>query len=155
MNTKLYIFGAVVLALIAGYVFVSNTNKQPVTESLRGDTTASKTTNSSGEPTFTWSYETDESGDVPSTVVYATATYEDGTSVRKEIDTVQGTCATHPDPAADAYGATQIICYYAGFGTYYKVVASGDTYAVQRQEFEEASPDYQPPVAAFETIVTF
>ncbi len=48
-----------------------------------------------------------------------------------------------------------IICYYAGLGRYYKVVEDRDGYAVQRRVFEEASPDYDPPPQAYETVVRF
>lgn len=110
-----------------------------------------------GEPTFSWSYSTDESGEIPRTRITLRAMYFDGTSRTKEIDTVDGTCNVYPSPETDVYPKSdQIICYYAGFGLYYKVVVTGNgTYAVQRREFEEASPDYDPPVTGFETIVVF
>lgn len=110
-----------------------------------------------GEPTFSWSYSTDESEEIPRTTISLRAMYFDGTSRTKEIDTVDGTCNTYPSPDDDVYPKSdQIICYYAGFGLYYKVVATGNgTYSVQRREFEEASPDYSPPIAAFETIAEF
>lgn len=110
-----------------------------------------------GEPTFSWSYSTDESGEIARTKITLRAMYFDGTSRTKEIDTVDGTCNTYPSPDDDVYPKSdQIICYYAGFGLYYKVVATGNgTYSVQRREFEEASPDYSPPVTGFETIVVF
>lgn len=80
-----------------------------------------------------------------------------GTSQTKEIDTIEGSRNEYVSPDADVYAQSEmIICYYAGFGRYYKVVASGNgTYSVQRREFEEASPHYTPLVASFETIVVF
>lgn len=110
-----------------------------------------------GTPVFSWEYETSENSDgIPETTITLAAAYPNGFVERKEIDTVEGSCNDYPEPDADVYeNSTMIICYYAGLGRYYKVVTSGDEYLVQRRIFEEASPDYDPPVTDFETIATF
>jgi len=109
-----------------------------------------------GEPTFSWSYATDETGEIPRTRITLRAMYFDGTSRMKEIDTVDGTCNVYPSPETDVYPKSeQIICYYAGLGHYFKIVAQDGKYLVQKRTFEEASPDYTPPVTNFETIVVF
>lgn len=107
-------------------------------------------------PTFTWSYRTYEDHDIPYTEITLTATYIDGTVERKIIDTIDGSCNTYETTDPDVYsGSTMIICYYAGFGRYYKVIENKGSYLVQRKEFEEASPDYDPPVQSFQTITQF
>lgn len=112
---------------------------------------------SQGEPTFSWQYATDENGEIPQTKISLSAAYPDGSSVTKAIDTVDGTCDAYPTPDENIYAKSeQIICYYAGLGHYFKVVAEEDgTYAIRKRTFEEASPDYDPPVTGFETIVVF
>lgn len=110
-----------------------------------------------GKPTFIWTYTAFEAADIPQTKVGLIATYPDGTRRTKDIDTIEGNCNAHPSPDSDVYAQSEmIICYYAGFGRYYKVVDIGSgVFAVQRREFEEASPDYNPPIADFETIAEF
>jgi hypothetical protein len=110
---------------------------------------------SQGKPTFSWKYATDESGEIPQTTISLIASYP-ARGATKVIDTIEGTCNAYVSPDADVYAQSEmIICYYAGFGRYYKVVEKNGIYQVQRREFEEASPDYNPPVASFETIATF
>lgn len=110
-----------------------------------------------GAPVFTWEYKTSEDIDgIPQTEITLAAWYPGGMILRKGVDTIEGTCNEYPEPDVDVYGSsTMIICYYAGHGRYYKVVESNGAYLVQRKVFEEASPDYDPPVAAYETVVRF
>lgn len=109
-----------------------------------------------GEPTFSWSYSTDETGEIPRTKITLRAMYFDGVSRTKEIDTVDGTCNVYPSPDDNVYPKSeQIICYYAGLGHYFKIVAQDGKYLVQKRTFEEATPDYDPPVTGFETIMVF
>lgn len=109
-----------------------------------------------GEPTFLWSYLTGEVDSIPMTEISLTATYENGQTNTKLIDGIEGTCNEYPEPDADVYqNSTMIICYYAGLGHYFKIVKENGHYLVQRRVFEEASPDYDPPVEGFETIATF
>ena len=109
-----------------------------------------------GEPMFTWVYSSLEEGEILRTKVSLRAMYFDGASRTKEIDTVDGTCNTYPSPDDDVYRKSeQIICYYAGLGNYFKIVAQDGKYLVQKRTFEEASPDYTPPVTGFETVAEF
>lgn len=109
-----------------------------------------------GEPVFTWSYSSTEKDGIPKTVVSLTARYPDSSVTAKTVDTIEGTCNEYENRDADVYSkSSMIICYYAGLGRYFKVVQNGDVYEVKRKVFEEASPDYNPPVLPFETIITF
>lgn len=109
-----------------------------------------------GAPAFAWTYREFEQEEIPRTAISLEATYPDGTTLTKEIDTIEGGCNEYPEPDADVYPAsTEIICYYAGFGRYYKVVEGEGGFLVQRKEFEEAAPDYDPPVQEFATLVRF
>ncbi|MFZ2555594.1 MAG: hypothetical protein WAZ27_01850 [Minisyncoccia bacterium] len=110
-----------------------------------------------GRPYFKWTYSAFEAAEIPQTRVGLVATYPNGSTRTKEIDVIEGNCNAYASPDADVYmNSEMIICYYAGFGRYYKVVDIGsDVFEVQRREFEEASPDYNPPVADFETIAEF
>lgn len=110
----------------------------------------------SGDPTFTWQYTYITSGDFPQTKVALTATYPDGTTIKKDIDTPDGSCNEYATPDKDIYpGSTMSICYAAGLGHYYKVVHVNNDYLVKRKTFEEGSPEYTPPDLPFETIAKF
>jgi hypothetical protein len=107
-------------------------------------------------PTFTWSYEETTVDGIPYTQISLTAIPEEGGSRSAVIDRVEGSCNAHDGTETDLYErSTMVICYYAGLGRYYKVVQSGEEYLVQRRVFEEASPDYDPPVEPFETVARF
>ncbi len=108
-----------------------------------------------GEPKFAWEYTEFMKGEFPYSTVALAATYPDRTVVRKVVGEVQGGCNDYPEPDADVYDNTMIMCYYAGFGEYFKVVRVGTAYEVRHKEFEEASPDYNPPVIEYETVATF
>lgn len=109
-----------------------------------------------GEPTFSWKYATDESGEISQTTISVIALYPDRSAVTKEVDTIEGSCNSYDTPDADVYlRSHMIICYYAGLGHYYKIVEKNGAYAVQRKVFEEASPDYNPPIQPFETVAEF
>ncbi len=110
-----------------------------------------------GEPVFTWSYSDPVEKDfIPYSTITLTAQYPNGAVIARQIDTIEGGCNEHPDADKDVYkNSIMIICYYAGFGRYYKVTASESGYAAQRKEFEETSPEYNPPVQTFQTISEF
>ena len=117
---------------------------------------AESTPTPQGPPTFSWEYEPYETPYIPHTIISLTATYPDGTRVTKVIEDIEGGCNVFTEPDADVYeNSTMIMCYYAGFGRYYKVIANGQGYSVERKEFEEASPDYNPPQPGYQSIVTF
>ena len=109
-----------------------------------------------GDPSFTWEYDPFIEQEFPKTHITLTATYPDGHTIRKEIDSVDGSCNDYSTPDKDVYGgSTMIICYAAGLGHYFKVVHNGTAYEVMRKIFEEGSPEYNPPERSFETIAQF
>ena len=109
-----------------------------------------------GQPTFTWTYQTSEEEGIPQTEIRLTSTNKTGATETKVVDSIQGDCNAYEPLDEDVYqNSTMIICYYAGLGHYFKVVADQDGYMVQRKVFEEASPEYEPPVQPYETIVRF
>jgi hypothetical protein len=145
---KYAIFIVLLLAIAVVYVLVRPTKS--IDEPLPIVTTPT------GDPTFTWQYTYTTSGDFPKTHVALTATYPDSTTIKKDIDTPDGSCNEYASPDKDIYPrSTMIICYAAGLGHYYKVVQSNNAYLVQRKTFEEGSPQYTPPELPFETIARF
>lgn len=127
--------------------------REPQTqEALVPVVVASSTKNAS----FEWMYASFEKDYIPQTTISLRATYDDGTTETKVVETIEGNCSAYDERDPDVYASSEmIICYYAGFGRYYKVVKGERGYMVQRKEFEEASPDYSPPIGKFETLVTF
>lgn len=140
----------VIMSLIVAYYFFA----YPSLPSAKvSDGVVTTSTVSRGKPTFEWSYKPFEKEGIPYTTISLTAKYQDGTSDTKQVDEIDGECNAYETLDADVYvGSTMIICYYAGFGRYYKVVESEGKYAMQRKEFEEGSPEYDPPVLPYETI---
>lgn len=109
-----------------------------------------------GEPIFLWEYSAYEIEGILHTRISLTASYPSGAAITKTIDDIEGGCNEYSELDEDVYRhSTMIICYYAGLGRYYKVIADGDGYVVQRKEFEEASPDYSPPQQEYQDIATF
>lgn len=92
----------------------------------------------------------------PNTNVYLSATYTNGETEEKLIDTTAGSCNEIPDMAEDiAHNSTMIQCYAAGLGYYFKVTEAENGYRVERKTFEEATPDYEPPAYLYEVIAEF
>lgn len=154
MRTIISVGFAVLLGiLLLGYVVTTIDRAEPVPTSPN----PVQSNTIQGDPAFTWQYETSENQDgIPETKISIAAIYLSGTITRKDVDTVEGNCNEYTETNADMYeNSTMIICYYAGLGRYFKVVKSDGSYLVQRRIFEEASPDYNPPVTKFETITTF
>ena len=148
---NIFIIGAVLIILaISGFYFFTGTPRQEMpSENPETETAA-------GTPIFTWSYQTSEDTDIPHTAIELTATYENGTSETKIIDNIEGSCDTYENADEDVYErSTMIICYYAGLGHYFKVVADSNGYSVKRNVFEEASPEYDPPHQPYETVAIF
>lgn len=106
--------------------------------------------------TFSWSYEEADSlnpDGMPETDIYLEAVYGDGARERVMIDTVPSSCNALPDADSDSLpGSTTVQCYGAGLGYRYKVTRGEDAYLVQRQEFEEATPEYEPVPQNYEVI---
>ncbi len=149
MKAFLAVAAVVLLGAIGFYVYSMHQEREliestPIAEEVRG------------EPTFAWSYQESEREGIPYSEILLTATYPDGASETKSIDTVEGSCNAYEETDADVYEKSSMtICYYAGLGRYFKVVRDGDAYLVQRKVFEEASPEYDPPVLPYETVATF
>lgn len=149
MKHVLVIAAALILVVGATYIFL-------VENSLTLAPEGPNTNEASGAPTFTWSYKDSEDNDIPYTEINITATYENSVTETKFIDRVEGSCNTYENTDADMYErSSMIICYYAGLGRYFKVVQDKEAYLVQRKIFEEASPDYNPPMQSYETVVRF
>lgn len=105
-------------------------------------------------PTFVWGFKDDDSlnlDGMPRTNIYLDAVYAE-TKDRTLIDTVDGGCTVLEEIEAGSAVATAQ-CYWAGLGFRYKVVQGAASYQVQRQRFEESSPDYAAPEFEYETIV--
>lgn len=144
------------ILLVAGYYlatyFADNEKKIEEPSTVQVDQQPTHT----GEPIFAWTYNSFEEEEIPRSTIGLVATYPDGTTDTKEIDTVQGGCNDYANPDEDVYTkSTMIICYYAGFGNYYKIVQSDSKYLVKRKMFEEGGEDYNPPQLPFETIAEF
>lgn len=156
MKTTILVLVAVLFVSILGYVVLTDNTIVEDTSSSTATTTQEVIEVSRGAPTFEWSYESFTEDEIPRTIISLTALYSNGECESKKIQTIQGSCNEYVSPDSDVYdGSTMIICYYAGFGHYFKVVETSDGFAVQEKMFEEASPDYSPPVMSYETIATF
>jgi hypothetical protein len=157
MKKSLIVLAGVFLLAWIGYALIKDTEvaEEVVLETA---TTSSQVVqgNDSLQPTFEWTFVSSEKEDIPQTTISLIQRYSDGRAVTKTIDTVGGSCNAYEESDADIYqNSSMIICYYAGLGQYYKVVAKGKGYEVQRKVFEEGSPDYEPAPEQFETIVRF
>ena len=167
-QTTIIIVIIVILAIIAGYFYTQQTSVTTVDEQTGATSTlqtatstsatpsATPTTGSKGLPNFEWGFKLSEKNAITYTTLSLTATYQNKSKTTKVIGTVQGTCNVYDDRDANAYKASEmIICYSAGAGTYYKVVQNGNSYNIQKKDFEEASPSYNPPARSYATVVTF
>lgn len=110
-------------------------------------------------PIFTWRFEPADTlnGDGnPNTNVFLDAKYIDGEVVSKLIQVSHGSCNELPDADADNVPGTTIVqCYGAGFGFYFKITKGEKSYLVMKKEFEEGSPDYDPPVQEYKVVAEF
>lgn len=132
-----------IVVLVAGYVVL-----RPAA--------VPETSVSRGPATFTWSYRQFERDSIPYSRISATATYADGSTETKEIDTIEGSCNVYEERDKDVYEKSDmIICYYAGLGRYYKITEAETGYEIERRIFEEGSPEYEPPTLPYEAIATF
>lgn len=114
------------------------------------------TTTVVGQPTFTWSFRKTPGGDIAMTEITLTATYPNGTKRSQIIETVDGSCNDVDASDKDAYAkSNMVVCYYSGFGINYKIVKDANGYVVMRKEFEEAGPDYNPPVQMYKEFKRF
>ncbi|MEJ0002123.1 MAG: hypothetical protein WDN09_03040 [bacterium] len=140
------------LAVIVTGFYVLSPRQIPPAE-VAGDTQNTE------PPIFTWKYEQAETlnpDGIPETNVFLQAAYPDRETQTKLIDTTPGSCNELPDADADTYeGTKNIQCYSAGLGYRYKIIEGKKSYLVERQMFEEGTPDYDPPAQKYEVLKEF
>lgn len=109
--------------------------------------------------TFAWRFEEASSlnlDGIPETDIFLDATYSDGTVETKLTDTVSSSCNELPEAEEDSVSNSTVIqCYGAGLGFLFKITMGDGKYFVERKQFEEASPEYEPPVSEYEVIAEF
>lgn len=112
-----------------------------------------------GVSAFAWRFEQADSlnlDGIPETDIFLDATYQNGEVQTRLIDTVSSSCNELPDTEPDSVeGTTNIQCYGAGLGYRFKITRSDESYLIERKMFEEALPDYNPPVYEYETVMEF
>lgn len=112
-----------------------------------------------GVSAFAWRFEQADSlnlDGIPETDIFLDVTYQNGEVQTRLIDTVPSSCNELPDTEPDSVeGTTNIQCYGAGLGYRFKITRNDDLYLVERKTFEEALPDYNPPVYEYETVMEF
>ncbi|MCF7831899.1 MAG: hypothetical protein K9M36_03380 [Candidatus Pacebacteria bacterium] len=109
-------------------------------------------------PVFVWKFEEADSLNLdgfPETDIIIEATYSGGKVETKLIDTTPGGCNTLPDSRDDISGAETIQCYSAGLGYHFRITKGDNSYKVERKTFEEALPNYEPPVYEYEVVAEF
>lgn len=110
-------------------------------------------------PIFNWRYEeasTLNPDGNPSTNVFLDVNYPNKTTLSKLIQNEPGSCNSLPDAEPGSVpNSVSIQCYYAGFGAKYKIVLVSTSYQIQKKEFEEGSPDYNPPEQQYKTVAEF
>lgn len=160
-NTPLIVVVCLIVVALFGFLWYRSGDRTPMEAEVSIVNTSTQVVEGNvvqeqGEPTFAWVYSVVEERDMPRSTLSLTAHYTDGTMQTKEIDTIDGVCNDFPTPDSDVYGkSTMIMCYYAGFGHYYKVIEKEGDYIVMRKEFEEGSPEYNPPEQPFKEVVQF
>lgn len=109
--------------------------------------------------TFSWSFEKAATLNLDgnqNTEVVLLVVYGDGRTEEKVIETVPGGCNELPDHDSEALkGTFSVQCYYAGFGERFRIVMGEHAYQVERQEFEEGSPEHNPPIKSYEVVAEF
>ena len=146
----------IVAALIAGFYALNNY----IYEEKQGDRVVTETPEVETKvPTFTWKFEPADTlnGDGnPNTNVFLDAKYFNGEVTSKLIQVSHGSCNELPDADADSVsGTTNVQCYGAGFGFTFKITKGENSYLVMKKEFEEGSPDYDPPVQQYKVVAEF
>jgi uncharacterized membrane protein YcgQ (UPF0703/DUF1980 family) len=104
---------------------------------------------------FNWLYKVSNiNPDYPKSLVSLLVLREDGSRTEKSIATVDGSCNELTDEQLGALDSTQLLCYYAGFGYQFRIVFTEKGYDIQQKEIEEASPDHNPPIGEFKTVMS-
>jgi len=120
--------------------------------------TPTEPTGNTQASSFTWKYDmasTLNPDGLPETHVSLEVLY--GTDkISKLVYTAPGSCNDRSEKEKDSVpNSTVALCYAAGAGDYLKVVKGPNSYLVMRQEFEEGSPEYNPPVQPYKTVAEF
>lgn len=158
MKNRSVLTGLILLAVaVVVLVFVK---KNPQTEPLQSTNETSPVvitdTVESSTPTFAWDFKqakTLNPDGNPRTEVYLDVQYSGKPVQTKLIDTVDGGCSVLPDPEPGSIsGTSSIQCYYAGFGSTYKIVKGETSYKVERKNFEEGDDNYTPPQLPYKVI---
>lgn len=165
LGNFLVVIIVIAAAFFAYRTYFSNSLETPIEivneiPSATGTTSGAGNVSSAGTPpAFAWSFEQDDSlnaDGLPQTNVYLTAKYADRRSVSKLVATAPGSCNELPDFKGVKLASTKAIqCYAAGYGDIFKIVKGDSSYLIQRKEFEEGSPEYNPPVQPFKTVAEF
>jgi hypothetical protein len=150
---------SVILILIISIISSHKIETQKITSPKNQDQTATDDVSSPAK-SFAWRYGNagEDAYGLSRTKIFLDISYENGQTVSKVIDEVQGSC-NDIDPSEDdkdmVVNTTKIQCYAAGFGEWYKIVKGDDSYEVRRKYFTEAEPDVLPPVYEYETVIRF
>ena len=142
----------IVLIVVGGLIGVFYAFNDHIYEEKQGDGIVAP-------PSFSWRFEPADTlnGDGnPNTNVFLDVKYGDGEVVSKLIQVSHGSCNELPDADADSVlGTTTVQCYGAGLGFYFKITKGEKSYFVMKKEFEEGSPDYDPPVQEYKVVAEF
>jgi hypothetical protein len=150
MKKDLLLLGAILLvgAILIGVAALRNANQAAPEE--RGPAAVPEAPSS--VTGLSWDLYVTEAAEWPETSVTLVALHEDGSSTRIPADSVEGECNAEDTETDLALDSTQLTCYYAGLGHKFRVIETNDEYLLQMQVFEEASPEYDPPVQEFVTL---
>lgn len=147
----LLLFGLTIL-IYKRYVTSPNINEV-------SEATVQEQIQNSGLPVFVWKYEKDDSlnpDGQPNTNIFLEAKYPSGITETKLIDTTPGSCNDLPESDIDTVpGSTNIQCYSAGLGYTFKITKGENSYIIKRKIFEEASPEYNPPLQEYQVVSEF
>ncbi len=169
MTTKTFFTGRtiglivllVIAAIVAGFYVLNNyiyNEKQADDVVVDSDQVTVDTNVTIEAPVFVWKFEEADSlnlDGIPETDIILEATYSGGKVETKLIDTTPGGCNTLPDSEDSVAGAQSIQCYSAGLGYRFRITKGENSYNIERKTFEEALPDYEPPVYEYEVIAEF
>ncbi len=146
------------LIIVAMFGYLKK-NQQTNSSTEMLEVTKQENLKNSESPVFVWNFEDDDSLNLdgnPQTNIYIEAKYPNGVVLNKLVDTTAGSCNILPEVSEDIVPYSSIIqCYSAGLGYRYKIIKEQESYIVQRKTFEEALPNYNPPVYEYETVLEF
>lgn len=146
------VFILLILIGVAAFLYMTYVSDAPERHTVEPVTQGEPTAASS----FVWRFEEADSlnpDGMPETEICLDVTYTDGSVVTELVDTTHASCNALPDTDADSVpGTSNIQCYGAGLGYRFKITRGEESYLVQRKMFEEASPEYEPPVQEYETV---